>query len=62
MGDRIENLKVGKLADLLVWDALSPSMACASRVTMNRFKAVVLHSSPADLEMGFFVWYCWEIE
>jgi cytosine/adenosine deaminase-related metal-dependent hydrolase len=43
------SLKVGKKADILVWDAASPGMACAAEE--DPVAAVVLHSSPADLEM-----------
>ena len=43
------SLKVGKKADILVWDAASPGMVCAAEE--DAVAAVVLHSSPADLEM-----------
>jgi hypothetical protein len=43
------SLKVGKKADILVWDATSPGMVCAAEE--DAVAAVVLHSSPADLEM-----------
>jgi cytosine/adenosine deaminase-related metal-dependent hydrolase len=41
-------LKAGKKADILVWDATSPSMVCASEE--DPVAAIILHSSPADLE------------
>lgn len=49
MGDRIGSLAAGKAADLCVWDARSPGMVCAAQ--HDAVAAVVLHSSPADLEM-----------
>ena len=49
MEDKLCSLKVGKLADILVWDAMSSGMVCASQ--LDPVAAVVLHSSPADLEM-----------
>ena len=49
MQDKVGSLQVGKLADLCVWDASSPSMVCAAQ--HDAVAAVVLHSSPRDLEM-----------
>ncbi|KAL5327980.1 hypothetical protein ACEPPN_005686 [Leptodophora sp. 'Broadleaf-Isolate-01'] len=49
MEDKLGSLKVGKFADILVWDAMSSGMVCASQ--FDPVAAVVLHSSPADLEM-----------
>jgi cytosine/adenosine deaminase-related metal-dependent hydrolase len=49
MEDKIGSLKVGKLADIVVFDAKSPAMVCAAQ--HNAVSAVVLHSSPADIEM-----------
>lgn len=49
MPDKIGKFEVGYLADLLVWDALSPGMVCASQ--HDPVAAIILHSSPADLEM-----------
>jgi hypothetical protein len=43
------SLKLGKKADILVWNATSPGMVCAAEE--DAVAAVVLHSSPADLEM-----------
>lgn len=40
---------MGKYADILVFDALSSSMVCAAQ--HDPVAALVLHSSPADLEM-----------
>lgn len=48
-GTELRSLKVGKKADILVWDAASPGMVCAAEE--DAVAAVVLHSSPADLEM-----------
>lgn len=49
MEDKIGSLAVGKLADITVFDALSSSMVCASQ--HDPIAAIVLHSSPADIEM-----------
>lgn len=49
MHDKIGSLAVGKLADIVVYDKLSPSMICAAE--HNPVAAIVLHSSPADIEM-----------
>jgi formylmethanofuran dehydrogenase subunit A len=49
MQDKIGSLAVGKKADIVVFDGLSPSMVCAAQ--HDPVAAVVLHSSPADIEM-----------
>ncbi|TVY86592.1 5'-deoxyadenosine deaminase [Lachnellula willkommii] len=49
MDDRIGSISVGKLADLVVFDARSPSMVCGAQ--HDPVAAVVLHSSPGDVEM-----------
>lgn len=49
MQDNVGSLAVGKLADLVVFDASSPSMVCAAQ--HDPVAAVVLHSSPSDIEM-----------
>jgi cytosine/adenosine deaminase-related metal-dependent hydrolase len=49
MQDQIGSLAVGKKADILVFDAISPSMVCAAQ--HDPVAAVVLHSSPADIGM-----------
>jgi len=49
MDDQIGSLAVGKLADLVVFDASSPSMVCGAQ--HDAVAAVVLHSSPGDIEM-----------
>jgi cytosine/adenosine deaminase-related metal-dependent hydrolase len=49
MQDKVGSLAVGKLADLVVFDASSPSMVCAAQ--HDPVAAVVLHSSPSDIEM-----------
>jgi hypothetical protein len=46
--NELGSLKVGKKADILIWDATSPAMVCAAEE--DPVAAVVLHSSPADLE------------
>jgi hypothetical protein len=48
MLDSIGSLAVGKKADICIFDALSPSMVCAAQ--HDPVAAVVLHSSPADIE------------
>jgi cytosine/adenosine deaminase-related metal-dependent hydrolase len=47
MEDQIGSIQVGKLADLVIFDATSPSMICAA--THNPVAAIVLHSSPGDI-------------
>lgn len=49
MEGKIGTLKVGALADILVWDTLSPGMVCAAQ--HDPVSAIVLHSSPQDIEM-----------
>ncbi|KAM0377549.1 hypothetical protein ACHAPY_006717 [Fusarium culmorum] len=48
MEDQIGALEEGKIADLLIWDTLSPSMICA--VEENPIGAIIDHSSPSDIE------------
>jgi hypothetical protein len=48
MADKIGSLKEGKLADLVIFDAISPGMVCATE--QDPVAAVVLHSSPSDIE------------
>lgn len=47
----IGSLAEGKLADIVVFDALSPAMVGVAQ--QDPVAAVVLHSSPADIEMVF---------
>jgi cytosine/adenosine deaminase-related metal-dependent hydrolase len=49
MGNELGSLEVGKFADLVVWDGMSPGMVCA--VEQDPVAAVVLHSSVRDVEM-----------
>ncbi|KAG4429136.1 hypothetical protein IFR05_015379 [Cadophora sp. M221] len=49
MEGKVGTLKVGAFADILVWDALSPSMVCGAQ--QDPVAAIVLHSSPRDIEM-----------
>lgn len=49
MEAQIGSLAEGKLADIIVFDALSPAMIGAAQ--QDPVAAVVLHSSPADIEM-----------
>jgi hypothetical protein len=47
---KIGTLKVGAFADdVLVWDALSPGMVCGAQ--HDRVAAIILHSSPSDVEV-----------
>jgi hypothetical protein len=48
MGEEIGSIQVGKLADLVVLDAMSPAMVCGAQ--HEPVAAVVLHSSPADVD------------
>lgn len=49
MGDKIGSLAEGKIADICIFDANSPSMICGAQY--DPVTAIVLHSSPADVEM-----------
>lgn len=49
MEDQIGSIAVGKLADLVIFDATSVSMVCAAQ--HDPVAAIVLHSSPADIDM-----------
>jgi cytosine/adenosine deaminase-related metal-dependent hydrolase len=49
MEDQIGSLAVGKRADIVVFDATSPSMAVAAQY--DPVAAIVLHSSPRDVVM-----------
>jgi cytosine/adenosine deaminase-related metal-dependent hydrolase len=48
MDDRIGSLAVGKLADLVIFDATTPSMICGGE--HDPVAAIVMHSSPGDIE------------
>lgn len=48
MQDQIGSIKVGKKADLVIWDMLSPSMVCAAE--HDPVAAIVLHSSTHDVQ------------
>ncbi len=48
MLDQIGSIAEGKLADLVIFDANSPSMVCAG--IHDPVAAIVLHSSPADVD------------
>ena len=43
------SLAEGKLADIVIFDTLSPAMVCATQ--QDPVAAVVLHSSPADIDI-----------
>ena len=49
MEDQIGSIAVGKLADIIVFDALSPNMICGAQ--QDPVTAIVMHSTPADIEM-----------
>lgn len=46
---QIGSIEVGKLADLVIFDASSPAMVCAAE--QDPVAAIVLHSSVRDVEM-----------
>ena len=48
MQDQIGSLEEGKLADIVIFDGLSPGMACAAEEDI--IAAIVLHSSIADID------------
>lgn len=48
MEDQVGSLAVGKKADVLVFDALSPAMVCAG--VEDPLAAIVLHASVRDIE------------
>ncbi len=48
MEDQVGSIKEGKLADLVIFDANSPSMVCGA--LENPVAAIILHSSPADID------------
>ncbi|KAM0227943.1 hypothetical protein ACHAP5_012078 [Fusarium lateritium] len=48
MEDQLGSLEEGKIADLLIWDMLSPGMICAAEE--NPIGAIILHSSPSDID------------
>lgn len=48
MADKIGSIEEGKVADLVVLKARSPSMVCAAE--HDPVAAIMLHSSPADVE------------
>ncbi|RDW85548.1 hypothetical protein BP5796_03873 [Coleophoma crateriformis] len=49
MEKEIGSLAVDKLADILIFDCLSPGMVCAAQ--LDPVAAIVLHSHPGDIEM-----------
>lgn len=48
MQDRIGSIAVGKTADIVIFDATSVAMVCAAQ--HDPVAAIVLHSSPADVD------------
>lgn len=51
MEKEIGSLAVGKKADIVVFDALSPSMICGAQC--DPVTAIVMHSTPGDIVMTF---------
>ncbi len=49
MEDRIGSIAVGKLADLVIFDATAPNMVCAAEE--NPVAAVLLHANVGDIDM-----------
>ena len=49
LDDQIGSLEVGKCADIVVFDATTPSMACAAE--QNPVAAIVQHASVRDVEL-----------
>ena len=45
----IGSLEVGKSADIIVFDTMTPSMLCAAQ--QDPVSAIVLHASPKDIDM-----------
>lgn len=48
MEDKIGSIAEGKMADLVIFDANSPAMVCAG--VHDPVAAIVIHSSPADVD------------
>ncbi|RBR19986.1 hypothetical protein FVER53590_25026 [Fusarium verticillioides] len=48
MSDQIGSLEEGKIADLSIWDTLSPAMICAAEE--DPIAAIILHSAPSDID------------
>lgn len=47
MEDKIGSIAEGKLADIVVFDALTPNMICGAQ--QDPITAIVMHSTPADV-------------
>jgi cytosine/adenosine deaminase-related metal-dependent hydrolase len=47
MSDKIGSIAEGKLADLIVFDALTPNMICGAQ--QDPITTIVMHSTPADI-------------
>ncbi|KAF4998730.1 hypothetical protein FGRMN_3056 [Fusarium graminum] len=48
MEDQLGSLEEGKIADLVIWDTLSPGMICAAEE--DPIGAIILHSAPSDID------------
>ena len=48
MGDQLGSLEEGKIADIVVFDTLSPGMICAAEE--DPIGAIILHSSVSDID------------
>ncbi|KAI1068701.1 hypothetical protein LB507_006216 [Fusarium sp. FIESC RH6] len=48
MEDQLGSLEEGKIADLVIWETLSPGMICAAEE--DPIGAIIAHSSPSDID------------
>ncbi|KAG7409087.1 hypothetical protein DER46DRAFT_665389 [Fusarium sp. MPI-SDFR-AT-0072] len=48
MSNQIGSLEESKVADLVIWDTLSPAMICATEE--DPISALILHSAPSDID------------
>lgn len=51
MEKEIGSLEAGKKADIIIFDAVSPSMICGAQ--LDPITAIVMHSTPGDIVMTF---------
>ncbi|SPJ72518.1 uncharacterized protein FTOL_02247 [Fusarium torulosum] len=48
MGDSLGSLEEGKLADLIIWDILSPGMICVAEEYL--IGAIILYLTPSNID------------
>ncbi|KAF5640189.1 5-methylthioadenosine s-adenosylhomocysteine deaminase [Fusarium sp. NRRL 25303] len=48
MSDQIGSLEEGKIADLIIWDTLSPAIICVAEE--DPIGAIIVHSAPSDID------------